>query len=307
MNLPVGMSPGLVVSDPAGLTPVAPGGFVWVWPDAAARLAESPSQDFAGAIGFQEDIRAIYRLALQPSPITWLRLADESAGVWHGCVASPNTANGIAFVGTTQSLLGVPTAVAPTETNNATRLCREGNNTTAVPGNAVRRSASQGTTGGAHGSSGYRQFFRGVINNASGACPTMRWFMGSTTTLPTTNVDPLTFNNALGLGRTGAEANVQLIYGAAAPAVAVDLGPDFPHGMNEGYMLELYTEDGTEIAYQVTNLNTLAQVSGTLTTGIPSPIVNQTKWTWYATNNADAQIVSVDLADYSMWQQQYAL
>jgi hypothetical protein len=284
-------------------------GVMWIWADAAARTAENPPQIFAGRLGYQTDIRAFYQLAVSPSLIRWLRMPDGAAGTWNGCNASANTSNGFSFTGTTQALFGTATARACTETNNATRLAREGLLTGALAGNTAARRAAQATTSGVHGSGGWRQNWRGVI--AATGAPSMVWFMGTTTSAPAINVntDPVAFINTLGIGRTFAvEANVQLLWNDGAGTCSqLDLGASFPHGDNEGYELELYTQDGVTYSYQVTNLNTLAQTSGILTTNIPTAIVNTCKWTWYASNNLNAVQVSLDQANYSMWQQQYAL
>lgn len=296
------------MSNPYYVSPILGPVFRWNWADAAERLAETPNPAYEGGLfGYQADIQAVYQL-LANGPVRWARQPDGLASVPLGFYCSPNTdpTTGATYIGTTPSIVasgGV--LVAPNGANYATRLARGAFATAPGAGSISRWSAVQGGGGGVNSANGWRQFYRFVINNGAGASATMRWFAGTSGTVPAANVNPNTYLNAIGLGRTGVEANVQLFHNdAAGVATQIDLGANFPHGNGEGYELELFTEDGTDYRYQVTNLNTSAQVSGILAADIPPNNTNTTRWQFYASNNADAVVVYLEVASYFFQQRQ---
>lgn len=109
------------------------------------------------------------------------------------------------------------------------------------------------------------------------ATTTNRGFVGMTnSTAAPTDVQPSTLTNMVGMGWDAADTNIQLMCNdGAGTATKTDLGASFPvptADRTNMYELVLFSPNSTtqSVGYRVTNLGTNAQVSGTITTDIPS-------------------------------------
>jgi hypothetical protein len=190
--------------------------------------------------------------------------------------------------GLSLSATGTANGLNVATTNLHTRMRRLGwlvttASTTAVVG--VRHAAAQWTVGG-NGAQlgGFHCVWRwgpdsGVANAAHRAFVGMR---GSTAA--PTDVNPSTLTLMCGMGYDSADANIQFMHNdGAGTATKIDLGPSFPKpvtNQTEVYEVALFSPPGTTqvLHYEVTNLNTGAVATGTVTTDLPTATQLLTPW-----------------------------
>lgn len=299
MSVEAGNAAGLHVSPPtSGFPPSSLPAYQWVWADATARLAQVVTATQLGGIGYQLDIQREYEL-VRTSPTVWGELPDRKLGLLH-LVGSPANANPTTLGWSLATSLGASAAVAPTNTNVATRLMRTRQSTTAVP--AAIFNFRQSTFGVVNGAGGYRfqtRFVQAAVSASS------RNFVGQRPTSFTINESPiaLTVINAFGLAKITTSNNWQVVHSDAVnPPVPIDLGAGFPaNTVDLAFDWQFFTIDGTSYAYQLKNINSGAAVSGVVATNLPDPTVFQIAQ-WYGSNNLDASIVSLDVADGALGQ-----
>lgn len=277
----------------------ASGGSWWTWANAAARAATPVSADQIGMVGYQTDMALRYRLISQSGGVgRWSRLSWEDVGFVHTARARPGDAImetcGYGCVVTTGTL----TAVTPSSTTKSLQLFRAAAVTAAGAGStALFRGSASGLFGAV---TGLRWSVRVVLETVAAG---YRWYAGSTPSIFTANIDPATLLNCFGMGRGNGESNVQIYYNdGAGAATQVDLGASFPAATaGSGYGLEVYSPDGSSYSYQATNLDSGAQVSGTVSTNIPgSGAINL--FEVYCSNNATASAVSISMAGLDLAQ-----
>lgn len=107
------------------------------------------------------------------------------------------------------------------------------------------------------------------------ATTTHRAFCGMGSSAAPTDVEPSTLTNSIGMGWDSADTNIQIIHNAAGAATKIDLGASFPVPTTDRtkmYELVLFSPNSTtqSVGYRVTDLGTNAQVSGVITTNMPS-------------------------------------
>jgi hypothetical protein len=110
----------------------------------------------------------------------------------------------------------------------------------------------------------------GFAENCTNA--NVRAFVGISTTINFTNVEPTALLNCIGLAKLTTSNNLHLIHNdGSGTATAIDLGASFPSNTIETdfYVLRLKT-NGSNVDYTVTRVNTGGVASGTLTTDLPS-------------------------------------
>ena len=120
--------------------------------------------------------------------------------------------------------------------------------------------------------------FSGVWEPATGVTiTTMRAFFGLVnSTAAATDVEPSTQISCVGMGWDAADANVQIMHNdATGVCTKVDLGASFPVPVldrTQLYRLDMASNPGTTQAvdWTVTNLNSGAIASGTITTNLPA-------------------------------------
>lgn len=275
-----------------------PSEYDWVWANATERLATDLFSGQVGRVGYQTDLELEYEL-LDDSPLRWgpVPPTDCPLNVWHGWTALAQNAGGTHMGCNGGAFVGTAGARTPTAGSAGSELLRFENLSAAGAGSSALYSAN-----GAKVAFNFRSIFRGTLGSVSGA---MRWFMGWQLGggLAPGNVNPNTFTDCIGIARClGTDANVQLIHNdAAGVATQVDLGASFPAAtLNVGYELRTLSPALGSWRWAVRNLNTGAEVSGTLAANIPS--VAGLIPSFYVNNNTDAVAVSLDCADF-MWAQ----
>lgn len=291
MTSGIGFSPGVLVSEPASPFPPSPSlpAYRWVWPDATARLAQAVTAAQIGGIGYQVDIRREYQLMALTggAPNEWGERVDPSLGQMNSI--TPTVGTGITAMGTVPvTAFGTLVGILQTTTTRATTLIRCLCSTTAVPG-AIAVYRAGGSTSPIP-RWGYRYTAKTVLNDLTLAS---RWYMGITGSPPLANVAPNSIIFSVGIGADAAQTTTRLMHcGLTAPATEIDLGAAFPaKAAGTGLELQVFTLDGASYAWQVRNLATAAEVSGTFNAAMPDPFISA-GWLWYASNNTDAAIVS---------------
>lgn len=259
--------------------------FRWVWPNAAARLAQVATVGDIGGIGFQTDIAREFRLLALTggAPLRWGRVPASDVELWRQIMANCNEQTKYTL-GWTFTQGGASTVVVPSSTNAATRLIRVHHPTGNVGPDLVSTLyANNGL--GAPLTGGWRYFFEFALMQLDSA--TCRWFVGLGATAPTLNVDFANSLNIFGIGRNNSQANVQFLRNdGAGVATLADLGANFPANVAQtAFQLELYfPPDNSTGAFNLKNKNNSAEVSGVFNTEIPVSTV-QMQWQTYITNN----------------------
>jgi hypothetical protein len=271
----------------------------WTWSGAAARTAQSVTAADVGTVGYQQDIALGYQL-VGVSPTRWAPLADPSMGpprYWFAIQnnAAISSALGLSIVAST----GTTGARAQASTTRSTRLVRVKVETAAGAGSVA--SLRHGT-GNAHMTAGgIRRRYQFVLGDV---CASMRWFVGLNVAGMATNLDPSAALNVIGLGTVDGSANVHLVRGdGSAAAAPIDLGASFPsRTLDIGYDFDLYSIDGTtSYGWQARHLDSDAVASGLVTTSLPTS-TSILYDTFYSSNNADAEVISLDPANLTVWQ-----
>lgn len=226
------------------------------------------------------------------SPLVW----KASAGV-----AAPSAIGGAA-----PTAIGTNTLAAPATTNLFTRKPRTEYlvtvaATTAIAGwrgvvNTVTVGGDAATVGGF--------FYRCDWGPATGvATATSRAFVGlrNLSTAPT-DVEPSTLINCIGMGWDAADTNVQIMHNDGSGACTkIDLGFAVPTAdRTQLYELEMFSPKGTtqSVTYTVTNINTGAVATGTVTTNLPGTTALLSSQGWMSVGGTSSVI---GIALNSMW------
>lgn len=232
-------------------------------------------------------------------------MGRNKVGIWTP-PGSATTVPGV-FGYTAPTVTGTAVARAITTTNMFTRMRRIGYVSSNVIGNIMtyRAAIAQITTGtGTLG--GFHKVIRFGISDVAFVA-TSRMFMGiGINTGVSTNVEPSTLTNCIGIGHGAADTNMKLFYGGSVAQTPIDLGPNFTINPNvDVYDLALFSSpNGTgEITYEVTILNTGYVATGTIFpaggTALPGSTTLMTYCWGYRTNNATGAIVGLDImGDY---------
>lgn len=175
--------------------------------------------------------------------------------------------------------IGTITAAAAAATNRHTRMQRVEHlvtvaSTTAIAG--FRCNQVQWTVGAAAaGDGGFQMVMR--WGPATGvATATNRAFAGMGINNTPTDVEPSSLVNQIGMGWDAADTNIQIMHNDASGACTkIDLGASFPVptvDRTSVYEIVLTALPGTtqQCDYQVTDLNSGATASGTVTTNLPA-------------------------------------
>lgn len=113
-------------------------------------------------------------------------------------------------------------------------------------------------------------------NATGGATATTRCFVGiQASAAAPTDVEPSTLLNIFGIGWDAADANLQFMHNdGSGTATKVDLGASFPVPTSDrsvGYRLQMTTVSNSLVVnYTLTNVITLATISGTINTNLPA-------------------------------------
>lgn len=270
----------------------------WVWADATARNAQTVTALDVGKTGFQTDMELEYKL-VQASPAKWGALLDPRYGAVRTNLADRGLTTFTSVGLVISQTEGAVAARAPTTATRSTMLERVTLATTAVAGTAATRRVTTGTTYLVSKvlGTGWRFTLNFVIGITS---TNSRLFCGICQGAGG-NVDPNTFLNSIGVGRSlSTETNLQLYRnGTAGTATKVDLGASFPFVENQGYRVEIFTKDSTTWAWQITNVDTGAQVSGSASdTKVPGNTLSPHH---HVNNNTDAVLVQIDAGDTQSW------
>ena len=171
----------------------------------------------------------------------------------------------------------------------------------ATTGNAssgLRHSQLQYGIGNAAGLGGFHFVARFGISDlalATGA----RLFVGLTSsTAILGNAEPSSFANIIGVGLDAADTTLQIMHNdGAGTATKINLGASFPESTNtDFYELALYcAPNGTTVFYEVVNLTTGVETSGSITTNLP---LNTQLLTWqiWRHNVATGIAVGIDVS-----------
>jgi hypothetical protein len=136
--------------------------------------------------------------------------------------------------------------------------------------------------------------------------PGARQFCGMATglvLLPISSTDTVeTRQNIIGMGSDSTDTNLQIFHnGTSATATKIDLGPNFPANKTgavangEAYQLELYNVFGTtSVKYRVRRLSDGLEVTGTISTNLPSGALNLAPQV-VRTSGSTSQNVSIDV------------
>lgn len=219
------------------------------------------------------------RLSIQTSDTSTLQILSFD-NIYSRCskwFASGNSTTINLDDSTALTVLGAVTAVNFASTSLYTQIRKLEYLVTTAATNAIAsyRTILQWYRGDAIGKGGFRHVV--IWGPATGvATATSRAFVGMLgSAVNSTDVEPSTQLQCIGMGWDAADVNIQMMAnGAAGIATKTDLGASFPVPVVDRsimYRLELYCAPfSTSIGYTVTNLNTNIAVSGTLTVNLPS-------------------------------------
>ena len=207
-------------------------------------------------------------------------LASAIQGALHGnktAIVSPsNNATTPNVLGLEVSAVGSGTAANVNSTNFYQSLVRTDYlvttpSTTAVAG--VRVGSNQWWRGNAPKRGGF--FFRGRWGPATGvAIATHRGFFGLAPSAAPTDVDPSSRFHILGMGWDSGDANISFMHNDnVGSATKVSLGASFPRPNQDRtnvYELAMFCQpNGSEVSWQVTDVETDAVATGTATADLP--------------------------------------
>jgi hypothetical protein len=250
-----------------------------------------------GKRGYQTDMDLEYQLVAL-SPTRWGRIEDPTCGLigWVGYNMSGSGFGLGANVLNVQSGASGPRTL--TATTRGSARVRSALNTGAVAGNTFY---SRGTGGAQIACFGHGLRYR-IVCGPGAVAAGMRWVHGLYDILgANVNQAPTVVLNALAVGADGGNLQIYTNDGAG-PATATDLGASFPGVTAESiHEVEFYSPDGTDVRYSALNLGTGAEVSGTISSNLPAAgfFFNHGL---FVTNNAQAAIVSADLASINIFQ-----
>lgn len=284
--------------------------FIWTWANATARKAQVLTLADLRRIGRQVDMDLYYQVvsngaggvSLMPLPDPRIPGEQVRRAIPANNVGVVPTTIGVSAPLTTPSGT-IAARSAGAGSTVATKMVRTGLQTAAGAGNRCCQimGSSLANNNAMLPGSGLRSWTACALNTVSSAA---RWAMagfdgGGASGIGSISsaVNPNTFLNWIGIGRSN-EANLQLYHNdGSGTSTQIDLGANFPSNTaGEGYILELYTENGTVWVAQVTRINTGHAASHTLTTNLPATADGGP--VWYAHNNTDAVVVACDIVGW---------
>ena len=129
-----------------------------------------------------------------------------------------------------------------------------------------------------------------------------RVFAGVTTsTAAPTNVSPATLTNSIGIGWDAGDANWKLYYGGSVAQTPIDLGANFPVGVNVLMHFTLFSSPAESGVYEYRVLRKTATqtfeaggILGPLTSVELPPGLTTLTWNVWCSNNTDAAAVDID-------------
>ena len=267
-------------------------GTPWEWADAAARITAgaAATTDDVGFIGYQQDMQREYQLL---GVSRWAPLRDPKIGpitlaIYAGCGVA--TYQSLGCVSTTGGTATSRTAGSGTPSLQMPRISQ----VSAAGVNQLIQSRPNSQLSGLFPADGFR--YGPACSFPAVTCATPSHFQGLLGTFIAANFDPANLTNCVGLAYNTGDANMRIVHNdGAGTATEIDLGTSFPAGtVNVGYSLELWTADGTEYSYQVVNLDTGAEISGTITTNLPASTL-LLSWQHAMSNNATAVAITMDV------------
>lgn len=296
--------PGVFVSEPlSAFPPSSLPAYDWVWPNAAARIAQAVTASQVGGVGLQQDIGVTYTL--------WSVGGIGGGGKWwfgdvlgafppRGSRTTFNSASNVNNYGVSNALTGAFTLITSANTSVATRLPRTGLITTSIAGATVFWTQAGGA-GFAFADALHYFLFTTELVSANG-----KWFVGLG--LPAGNQDFSTLLNCLGLSRRGgADANVIVVNNDGAGATqGVDLGVAFPAVTAPGAPV-LYeaivrvAAGGASAVLQLQNVNTGATATANRNSDLPAAGTTLHA-THYSCNNTDAAPSGLGVSLYNLFQ-----
>jgi hypothetical protein len=278
------------VSEPLSAFPPSPlPAYDWVWPDATARLAQAVTPAQVGGWGYQEDLGVAFKLIRVGPPVFWWGAYWEGFGAIRGSYFNNNNTsaqnaghNGSTTEGALALALG-----------NVYLLERVGVANSALAGAAT---AYKSGVGNPPRCTAVTYRFVWSIDQVSA---NHKWAVGAALSGPVGNQDFTLLVNCFLFGRGLNEANVQLYRNdAVGLSIPIDLGASFPANtagiVYEAIFRVALNATAGPIAYQLTRSDTLAAVSGVLTTEIPGH-GTQPLLQGYSCNGGDLAIDSIGL------------
>lgn len=220
-------------------------------------------------------------------------------------MASPGNTNTLSSFGIIPANTGTLTAKNWASTNRYTKMRGIEYLITTAVANAVvgfRGSAVQYTVGSnAAGDGGFHFVCRWGPSTGVGVV-TNRAFLGMrNSTAAPTDVNPSTLTNICGMGWDDAETNIQFMFNdASGVATKIDLGTSFPvptADRTEVYEIAMFSPPGTtqSVTYEITNLNTGAVATGTVTTDLPPTTTALNPYAYMSTGTATVNVIGMCL------------
>jgi len=129
-----------------------------------------------------------------------------------------------------------------------------------------------------------------------------RVFAGVTTNVAApTNVSPATLTNSIGIGWDAGDSNWKLYYGGSVAQTPIDLGANFPVGVNVLMHFTLFSSPAESGVYEYRVLRKTATqtfeaggILGPLTSVELPPGLTALTWNVWCSNNTDAAAVDID-------------
>lgn len=213
----------------------------------------------------------------------------------------PGTGGLSTFGGAAPTAVGTATGAAPSDISLFTRHLKleyllTPASATAIAGfRGVNLFVTVGETASGRGG-GF--LFDGTWGPSTGVTiSTHRAFFGlAVITSAPSDVEPSTAVNCVAMGWDAADANVQMMHNdAAGTCTKVDLGASFPvpsADRTQLYRLEMYSPKSTtqSVEYRVTNINTGAVATGTITTNLPATTAFMAQRGWMSVGGTSSVV-----------------
>lgn len=253
---------------PAQPLPIPPG-FLWAWPNATARLAQTAVAADVGARGIQVDIARPFQLLglTGGAPLRWGRPPVSDCLTTRAYIPESGAANhqlrgwAVQINGTYESWPN--TAASLAESLPQIRI-----SSTVAVGGWGQINNTIGT--GIPSFSGFRMIWEFALRATN---PAWRWFIGMGGPVMLSDVNPANTLNMVGIGRGNGEAFVQAYCNdGAGVATQVDMGADFPASdAGTVYTYEIYCPvGGMTYHYNLLNRNNHMEKSGSFVSNIPA-------------------------------------
>ena len=239
----------------------------------------APASGGAKLVGRTDTGRTVAAMLSQDGVIRdWSSITARShAAVWKTNFGSSNVNN---LGGGVLSATGTPTASVTATTSLLTYTPRVEYLVTVAATTAVagwRYSSLAVGIGGTAASLGGFAYVCRWSPSTGVATTTNRAFVGMTNSVSApTDVEPSTLTLCVGMGWDAADTNIQMMHNdGSGTCTKIDLGASFPVPTTDRtsyYELSMYSPKGTSqsVNYLVTNLNSGATASGTISTNIPA-------------------------------------